>query len=878
MSESNEERIKLKLDTDQDENDMWPIQKDSDVCNLNKYIESTFHVQRSPDSSTSDHIFKDQTNFYNNKKEEYFSGSKNFEDKITLSENKIPSEQSKKLRVKSAQLIEEISTHSEQNRHCDSTLNDRMESRESSMDENEYRCQKCECLFDEKSHLPLGLPSGHYFCKECIIRLQIQKARGMEMNFKIPKDISRLPVLSMLINKSTVRNTTASNSKLFTKNVKESLSSVRENTKELKLCSKHKSEKLLYYCENTSEIMCVYCAFETKQSTPDFQITEVHKKLDKLLLPLSAGLDKKMSVLKNQLNSLKSLISTQKACTVSMITKEYTNLIERIQTERQNEIEKATKQFEQTMKELEGHENNAIAKIKKFSQFVHETSGLINKIPHKGLSKMDYENIQEVYQVVKQDFDELKFEPQSLNVFRFQKSLHRYDCGKLKLVPVKEIQQNCFEDRIHKKNLQTEKQRVDEFKDIKEEEDNLEGYFSSSRAPTFGKIKSHGQTKVKSNFIPSPSKDMIFDNADKESDNLLDDSSLCIPITPIDNYMESPQTNSKNFKDEENLLRNIPNNLQAFKHQELGKLNQKSSSPMKRFGSRNNDYKQLTQDWIDQDLNGYIKPKDNSQRLDTKIQQHLKNEDTKNPYKTLEAHENQKPQEMNQYFRNKSEDRMEQKRNKSKRKRNERSLKGERQPTGESKFFDNTQDFQRYLPSQEIDVENHRKEIEQRYNFERALSCDMKTSDVCEDNSKDYKRKFYKNVRNNEFKNYHKKDGNTSSSGMDSFFLENLPGRKQPKKYAPDKCRIGPKIGSKLSRDQFITQSRTAKGLFSNNEAINSRKNYFQKLGENLKKQSVDYSRSSINENEGIVETKKYQSSKMGKRSLFSSVMPGFHK
>ena len=76
-----------------------------------------------------------------------------------------------------------------------------IESKESS-DDSDFIWQKCNFAFDNKHHLPLCLPSGQFFWKQWIIKMQMRKQTKND-NFwdvKIPKDISKLPVLSMLIN------------------------------------------------------------------------------------------------------------------------------------------------------------------------------------------------------------------------------------------------------------------------------------------------------------------------------------------------------------------------------------------------------------------------------------------------------------------------------------------------------------------------------------------------------------------------------------------------------------------------------------------------------------------------------------------------------
>lgn len=76
-----------------------------------------------------------------------------------------------------------------------------IETRESNED-SDFKWQKCSFPFDNKQHLPLCLPSGQFFWKQWIIKMQMRRQSKNEQTWgvKIPKDISKLPVLSMLIN------------------------------------------------------------------------------------------------------------------------------------------------------------------------------------------------------------------------------------------------------------------------------------------------------------------------------------------------------------------------------------------------------------------------------------------------------------------------------------------------------------------------------------------------------------------------------------------------------------------------------------------------------------------------------------------------------
>ena len=116
-----------------------------------------------------------------------------------------------------------------------------------------------------------------------LLKCKLNKHSGKEdlEHFKIPKDVSKLPVLSMLIKDNIQKTETKEEIKSSLLQNKHTPSKIFET--ENKTCSIHKNEKLRYLCEDPLQFLCVYWAFEQKQSHPHIIITEIEKSLSKLL-------------------------------------------------------------------------------------------------------------------------------------------------------------------------------------------------------------------------------------------------------------------------------------------------------------------------------------------------------------------------------------------------------------------------------------------------------------------------------------------------------------------------------------------------------------------------------------------------------------------
>lgn len=76
------------------------------------------------------------------------------------------------------------------------------------------------------------------------MKLKTSNSNNSISQFKIPKDISKLPVLSMLIKTKRLESHSSSDTNL-------TFSKSKTPTLETKVCKKHTNEKLLYLCEAT---------------------------------------------------------------------------------------------------------------------------------------------------------------------------------------------------------------------------------------------------------------------------------------------------------------------------------------------------------------------------------------------------------------------------------------------------------------------------------------------------------------------------------------------------------------------------------------------------------------------------------------------------
>jgi hypothetical protein len=172
----NEERIKLKLDSESDYLEYYGklANKENEFDLVSTIKKNFMKDQESINTSISDQfIKKSRTQQFSN-----FSSKPRNDSQEGRNRNL----QNYKSNSSNYNHINIVDVHEKENKETRSKFTDslanttekegkdrdkpRVESQESSNDENEYKCQKCRCLFDDKQHLPLCLPSGHFFCKQ----------------------------------------------------------------------------------------------------------------------------------------------------------------------------------------------------------------------------------------------------------------------------------------------------------------------------------------------------------------------------------------------------------------------------------------------------------------------------------------------------------------------------------------------------------------------------------------------------------------------------------------------------------------------------------------------------------------------------------------
>lgn len=214
-------------------------------------------------------------------------------------------------------------------------------------------------------------------------------------------------------------------------------------------------------------------------------------------------------------------------------------------------------------------------------------------------------------------------------------------------------------------------------------------------------------------------------------------------------------------------------------------------------------------------------------------------------YRTLEVNEDISRQE---YSRIKSEDRTDKRRKKSsKRRRNELKYN----PNSRSKHSNKRSerlienaDKLNYVGTQGHENENSSNHIENKYNFDRALSCDMKSEQEESQQLSSSNVKYYNTIKAQDVRKADRKlniiSEDLSSSGLDNVIYDEYL-RLSSSSGIVKKMPINSELQTTKANGSYKYQSIIAeKGLFSKNERINERKQYFHNFGENLNKQSLE--------------------------------------
>jgi hypothetical protein len=149
-----------------------------------------------------------------------------------------------------------------------------------------------------------------------------------------------------------------------------------------------------------------------------------------------------------------------------------------------------------------------------------------------------------------------------------------------------------------------------------------------------------------------------------------------------------------------------------------------------------------------------------------------------------------------------------------------------------------------YLGTQGYENENSTSHIENKYNFERALSCDMKSEQEDSQNLSSSNVKYYNKIKTQDIRKAERKiniiSEDLSSSGLDNVVYEEYL-RLSNSSGITKKNPISSELLSTKAKGSYKYQSIIAeKGLFSKNERINARKQYFHNFGENLNKQNLE--------------------------------------
>ena len=197
--------------------------------------------------------------------------------------------------------------------------------------------------------------------------MQMRKHTGSEEfdHYQIPKDISKLPILSMLINCKIPRTesiTSVETTMTFAK------PKILNSSRAEKVCPKHTNEKLRYLWENTGEVTWVYCAFAMKQSDPDLVISELDQTLSNLLKNFEVKYGPQFSLAMNFFRQNKSKIAEMKETNISKINECYERIMETITVEKKTLVDRILDISDKLVKECTQSEKQAQLRKTKFER------------------------------------------------------------------------------------------------------------------------------------------------------------------------------------------------------------------------------------------------------------------------------------------------------------------------------------------------------------------------------------------------------------------------------------------------------------------------------------------------------------------------------
>jgi len=210
-------------------------------------------------------------------------------------------------------------------------------------------CQLCKNTFNFNKNLPLLFKCGHFFCKECIIKISKQNNNRITCpeDGYIEKFLQDLKVLKNLINDNDSLN-------LHSQYKKEEENKINFmiNKDISQFCRIHPNERLNYYCHNSDELLCVYCAFDLYRGNNQLKMMDMNEKCNDIIFSVNEMLEQN----ENFIRSLRQSLSEMKKNKIeeeNRINNYFKELHSLIEEKRQNLIKYVGVIFSQNSEKIE---------------------------------------------------------------------------------------------------------------------------------------------------------------------------------------------------------------------------------------------------------------------------------------------------------------------------------------------------------------------------------------------------------------------------------------------------------------------------------------------------------------------------------------------
>lgn len=165
-------------------------------------------------------------------------------------------------------------------------------------------CQLCKNTFNLNKNLPLLFKCGHFFCKECIIKISKQNNNKITCpeDGYVEKFLQDLKVLKNLINDDEPINLQNNCNNEDDNKPKFSL-----NKEQYPFCKIHSNERLNYYCNNTDELFCVYCAFDLYRGNNQLKMMDMNEKCNEIIFSVNEMLEHNENFIRSLRQSLSEM-------------------------------------------------------------------------------------------------------------------------------------------------------------------------------------------------------------------------------------------------------------------------------------------------------------------------------------------------------------------------------------------------------------------------------------------------------------------------------------------------------------------------------------------------------------------------------------------